>query len=90
MPRNRAFRRAQEERAKTRVKEQTRQHPHIEGHSPLHLDEEWVARQASTRARCSCWMCGNPRKIWGVTHKERLSELDEREQLEYLKEKRNG
>ncbi len=87
MARNRAFRRAQEDRAKARIKEQIRQHPPIEGLPPLHLDEEWIGKQASTRAKCSCWMCGNPRKVWGATHKERVSELGEREQLAHLKER---
>jgi len=86
MSRGKAYTRAQEDRAKARIKEQIRHHPPIEGLPPLHLDEEWVGKQASTRAKCSCWMCGNPRKVWGSTHKEQLAELDEKEQLTALKE----
>ncbi len=27
--------------------------------------QQWVSRQTD-RKRCSCWMCGNPRKHWGT------------------------
>lgn len=33
------------------------------------LNEEWVERDLhtarKTNTRCSCWMCGNPRKYFG-------------------------
>ena len=41
----------------------------------------------STRARCSCLSCGNPRKWWGdKTLKEKIAEVNYYEQLEDIGE----
>ena len=41
----------------------------------------------STRAKCSCQSCGNPRKWWGDrTRQEKLAEINHYEQLEELNE----
>jgi hypothetical protein len=40
-------------------------------------DQYRVVRQAETRKRCSCWMCGNPRKYQG--ERTRQKDVDWRE-----------
>lgn len=49
-------------------------------HTPRCSDEgreEWAARTArarvNTRTLCSCWMCGNQRRLEGDTFQERRS-----------------
>lgn len=54
--RNRAFRRHNVSRIKNKVKKYwTCWNPE---------DRRWVGILARSKAKCSCWMCGNPRKIF--------------------------
>lgn len=53
---DRAYTRAQMERAKRRARHQCVTYYHIEP------TPEAVGRHARTRKPCSCYMCGNPRR----------------------------
>ena len=64
--RNRATNRHHEERIKNKVK----------NYHNVHTDksvEKSIGKVAHSRAICSCWMCGNPRKHFGeVTIHEKI------------------
>ena len=51
-------------------------------------DEEWykiyAARLATTHTNCSCWMCGNCRKLEGITLQEKRNMLSFEEQVDGL------
>lgn len=52
-----------------------------------YLDEMEAKRLLRTRKRCSCWMCGNPRKFFGeATLQEQKSDLWLSDGLEELSE----
>lgn len=36
---------------------------------------DWIGRVATTPKPCSCWMCGNPRKLGELTRQEALADL---------------
>ena len=47
-------------------------------------DPAFIGSIVTTHTRCSCPMCGNPRKWFGEpTRRERLAELDALEQLRH-------
>ena len=72
MERNRAYRRRQVTRWKERVADYY--------HGTHQGDPRRIGQMSSTRAPCSCWMCGNPRRYFDdITLQERrvqLAELD--------------
>lgn len=42
---------------------------------PVPITPRAVGRRAATRAACSCWMCGNPRRFFGeLTVQERRAD----------------
>jgi len=50
----------------------------------LSADPSFVGIMATTPARCSCHMCGNPRKWFGQsTRQEKRADLEMHEQLEH-------
>lgn len=56
------------------------------GERPLKIDDPWVYRRANNYTVCSCWMCGNVRRLKGGngperTRQEHLAELNLREQI---------
>jgi hypothetical protein len=41
------------------------------------LPDEIIASYATTGTKCSCWMCGNPRRHHGqITHQELIARLN--------------
>jgi hypothetical protein len=38
----------------------------------LPLEPGWIGLLARTPARCSCWMCGNPRRYWRELRRQEL------------------
>jgi hypothetical protein len=64
----RALRRHHEQRMKRRVAGYYGGYAH---HDPRH-----VGRIAHARKLCSCWMCGNPRRLGELTLQERRAAAD--------------
>jgi len=59
------------------------------GDGPLKIDDPWVYRRANNYTVCSCWSCGNVRRLKGGngpehTIQERKSELDLRDWFRYI------
>ncbi len=61
--RDAAWRRAQEDRIRRKV----RRYRVVQMHLQIEPEREpeIVGKWAHTRPVCSCWMCGNPRKYFG-------------------------
>lgn len=71
---SRAERRAQAQRAKAKVRrqERTRRYPM--------LDDDYIGKQAAVHhKKCSCWMCGNPRRY----SKDRLTLQEKKEEARH-------
>ena len=80
MVRERSFRRHRERLAKRRAYDFLKTRWGIENPTPAH-----VGRFASTHCKpCSCWMCGNGRRLEGPTWQELLAEVSEKEQRSEL------
>lgn len=60
--RNRAYRRAQQAKAKERATKKVKDWFGSFGESPV-LDPVAVGKATNTRTLCSCGMCGNPRRL---------------------------
>jgi len=72
----RAERRHHEQRMRAKV----RKNYEVQQHRQFGEDhyKEVIARRATTRKPCSCWMCGNPRKFFGEkTIQEKRAEFNE-------------
>lgn len=58
---NRAERRLAAKRMKTKAKTKLK----AWGMKEENLTDRMIGRHADNMAKCSCTMCGNPRKVWG-------------------------
>ena len=63
MARTRDFRRYQYELRKEQVRKRLRRWE-------MQATPAWLGRYANTPKWCSCWMCGNPRKLGQLTRQE--------------------
>ena len=76
-----AYRRHHIERLKSRHRSMLRAEWSRLG-DELANDPAFIGGLVTTHTRCSCPMCGNPRKWFGeLTRQERLAEIDAYEQL---------
>ncbi len=79
--RGKAYRRAQQRRAFNKAYRLVTRYPYKDRVYPgsFDYDPAQVARYiAGNRAKCSCMMCGNPRKWMGErTMAERIADLDD-------------
>jgi len=68
--RDRAIRRLYDDRRKAEVRRQFADWPGCV------FDPVWVAKRATTRGQCSCYLCGHTRLHKGPTIQERRAALD--------------
>jgi hypothetical protein len=78
--RGKAYRRAREDRARVQaLRMVATMGVSVADHARM------VGRLTATRGPCSCEMCGNERRHFGiVTHQERIAEVGAREQIAAL------
>jgi excinuclease UvrABC ATPase subunit len=88
MRRNKAFRRAQSQKAKIKAIRYLKERLN---YSEEEITPEAVGKHASTHNRpCSCEMCGNPRKFFNEkTLSEKKAEIDLKEQMKSVRKKEN-
>lgn len=60
----RAIRRAQKARMLRKAQEASRLTWLSSDEKWSEWKEQWARKHADNLAKCSCWMCGNPRKYW--------------------------
>ena len=78
MPRTRAERRHHH----NRMKKRTEEFVDLQWHKDREPEEfaKIVCKRAENRQKCSCHMCGNPRKHWkDKTLQEKIAELKEQD-----------
>lgn len=80
----RALRRHHTERLKAKWKRSQWKNTAVATISSLVSEEKQSGMFVTTRALCSCWMCGNPRKYWGQrsVQERRLMQSDSIHQIQ--------